>query len=325
METDQKFIISGTNDILWNYQELTKYLALNQNKHIALLIHPEAIPLQELGVYQLLDNFKFASVDIYTENQLEKHHKYNIIVCVDNTWLANRPSISNNLHTWTGEKTFLIFYHRPTASRLGLASYLYNHYLLQSQIHFNYPTDDNRLALFEFDKLVLLSKNSFVDTAKMLDDMPLVAYKNADPTQVRTNFNYSYNFDGGITQYTKILVDVVSETHVSGLTFYPTEKTARPMWLKKPFIMFASRDYLCYMRQMGFQTFYQFWDEDYDGYEGKERYVRIQKLIDEIGKQTNAQLENMYKSMQPILEHNYNLLKTQSYIKTITLIDDDGE
>jgi hypothetical protein len=29
--------------------------------------------------------------------------------------------------------------------------------------------------------------------------------------------------------------------------------------------------------------------------------------------------------MQPILEHNYNLLKTQSYIKTITLIDDDGE
>ena len=32
-----------------------------------------------------------------------------------------------------------------------------------------------------------------------------------------------------------------------------------------------------YMRQMGFQTFYQFWDEDYDGYEGKERYVRIQK------------------------------------------------
>ena len=155
--------------------------------------------------------------------------------------------------------------------------------------------------------------------------MPLVAYKNADPTQVRTNFNYSYNFDGGITQYTKILVDVVSETHVSGLTFYPTEKTARPMWLKKPFIMFASRDYLCYMRQMGFQTFYQFWDEDYDGYEGKERYVRIQKLIDEIGKQTNAQLENMYKSMQPILEHNYNLLKTQSYIKTITLIDDDGE
>ena len=78
------------------------------------------------------------------------------------------------------------------------------------------------------------------------------------------------------------------------------------------------------MRQMGFQTFYQFWDEDYDGYEGKERYIRIQKLIDEIGKQTPEQLENMYRSMQPILEHNYNLLKTQSYIKTITLID-DGE
>ena len=49
-----------------------------------------------------------------------------------------------------------------------------------------------------------------------------------------------------------------------------------------------------------------------------------QKLIDEIGKQTPEQLENMYRSMQPILEHNYNLLKTQSYIKTITLIV-DGE
>ena len=53
----------------------------------------------------------------------------------------------------------------------------------------------------------------------------------------------------------------------------------------------------------------------------------IEKDWEWINKQNNcnAQLENMYKSMQPILEHNYNLLKTQSYIKTITLIDDDGE
>ena len=96
------------------------------------------------------------------------------------------------------------------------------------------------------------------------------------------------------------------------------------MWLKKPFIIFASRDYLCYLRQMGFKTFQtptlDFWSEDYDGYEGRERYIRILSLVDELAKKSKKELEEMFQAMQPILDHNYNLLVNQNYKTQITYI-----
>ena len=59
MEKNKRFIISGTNDKLWNIQEFIEYLSKNQHTHISLSINPEAICLDTLGVYRLLDNFKF--------------------------------------------------------------------------------------------------------------------------------------------------------------------------------------------------------------------------------------------------------------------------
>ena len=94
------------------------------------------------------------------------------------------------------------------------------------------------------------------------------------------------------------------------------------MWLKKPFLVLGSKDFLCYLRQMGFQTFWDYIDETYDGYEGRDRYIKMLEVIDTLGKKTKDELQQMYKDMQPVLEHNYNLLQTQSYTETISLIID---
>jgi len=113
------------------------------------------------------------------------------------------------------------------------------------------------------------------------------------------------------------LVDIVVESHVAGKTFFPTEKTIRPMLLKKPFIIFGSANYLDYLRQMGFRTFADFWDEDYDGYEAADRLLKIQSLINLLASKSINELEKMYWDMQYTLDHNYNLLMTQSYHKQI--------
>jgi hypothetical protein len=325
MEKNQTFIIHGTNDKLWNFQELIGYLVKNQHQHISLKINPEAICLETLGIYRLLDNFKFKQVDIYTENQLEKHDRYNIIINSDNYWLSHIPLIATDLHQWSGAKTFLAFYHRPTASRLGIASYLHTHYQTKSHIHFPFKTDINNLELFEFDKLGLYLKESLMDATHLLADMPLKVVENINLDSITTLFDYFYDSDTTISMYKDIFVDLVGENHVAGNTFYPTEKIARSMWLKKPFIVFGSRDYLCYLRQMGFKTFQtptlDFWSEEYDSYEGRERYIRMLALIDELAKKSKEELQELYQAMQPILEHNYNLLKTQSYNTIITQID----
>ena len=72
---------------------------------------------------------------------------------------------------------------------------------------------------------------------------------------------------------------------------------------------------------MGFKTFNDFWSEEYDGYEDRDRYVKILELIDTLAKKPIKELQQMYIDMQEIFEHNYNLLLNQNYNTNITYIE----
>jgi hypothetical protein len=179
-------------------------------------------------------------------------------------------------------------------------------------LHFSANPDDDQRQLFELNKLFSWSIKSITNALELIEHMPLTIA----PVDHYDRCRYNY-LDPLTQEYQHCLVDVVVESHVIGDTFFPTEKTTRPMWLKKPFIIFASRDYLEYLRQIGFKTFNNFWDEGYDGFDGADRLHKIQALIDNIAQKSIRELEKMYWDMQYTLEHNYNLLMTQTYQKKI--------
>jgi hypothetical protein len=166
----------------------------------------------------------------------------------------------------------------------------------------------------ELDKLLQYDINSIEPAGALIKKLPLLL---SSPDQYTTCNGYVFS-DPLTTFYKDIFVDILSESHVAGNTFFPTEKTTRPMWLKKPFIIFASKDYLDYLHQMGFRTFSDFWDETYDGYEGRDRYLKILELIDTIAKKSRSELNEMYQAMKFTLDHNYNMLHTQAYNTNIT-------
>ena len=310
------FIISGVDDKFWNQFEFVEYLVANQNKDIELTVLSEAIELQGLGVYRLLDLFEFEQVTINTWNPLERHDRYEIRFAGPTFWFNRIVSIDANLHKWTQEKLFMCLYHRPTAGRLALAGHLNENYSSQSVIHFSFDTAQDSLSQFEFDKLLSYDIDSVKPAANLLQSLPILQ---SDRNRHTKSQGYDYT-DPLTAIYKNILIDVVGETHVSGRTFFPTEKTTRPILLKKPFIMFASRDYLAYMRQMGFQTFQNFWGEDYDGFETRDRLLRIYQVINDIASRPLNELVDMYQKMQPILDYNYDLLMSQTYGKNITEI-----
>jgi hypothetical protein len=206
-------------------------------------------------------------------------------------------------------------YGRPTANRLGISAHLLNCHAEKSVIHFSFGNTYNDLPLYELEKLSQYDLDSVRKVSSLIVNMPI---KQASTTGY---CNQHYNFHDTLTQlYQHVFVDIVSESHVLGDTFFPTEKTTRPMWLKKPFIVFASKNYLDYLHQMEFRTFSDFWSEEYDGFEGKDRFNKILKLIDSIALKSTDELEKMYWDMQYTLNHNYNLLLTQTYKKEITYI-----
>ena len=310
-----EYRITCTNDQFWKLDELLKFLVQNQRSEIVLTINPEAINLKELGLYKILDLFEFESVTIITANPFETHDKYNIICKNTFDFFMENVEIDPALHQWNKNKIFLTMYHRPIASRLGIAGHLFAHHRDISHLHFSFGNQDDDLALYEIEKLVSYDHSSIINVGNMIPHMPL-----------EIGNRYGYSPDGRMSnfelvlreEYKRILIDVVGENHVLGDTFFPTEKITRPMWLKKPFVVFASKNYLAYLRQQGFRTFGDFWNETYDGYEGRERYLRILDLIDCIADHSYDQLETMYWDMQYTLDHNYNLLLNQTYNTTIT-------
>ena len=310
------YILGCTSDRIWDVPGLIRYLVQHQNKSILIDIQPEAICLHNLGLYKILDCFDFESVCIQTWNPLETHSQYIIKYKGNNFWFDRQANITDAQCEYTGAKTFLCLYHRPTAGRLALAGHLQQYHTESSLIHFSTDTTDDNLTQFEFNKLLSWHLPSVELASKLLPKLPMLL---SPPDQYTSTQGYFYD-DPLTNLYRDILIDVVVESHVIGNTFFPTEKTVRPMLLGKPFLAFASVNYLAYLRQMGFRTFADFWSEDYDGYEGRERLLRMSAVIDEISAMTLGQRETIFWDMQYTLQHNRQILSQQSWNNTITKI-----
>lgn len=120
---------------------------------------------------------------------------------------------------------------------------------------------------------------------------------------------YGDNRDRLRVVYNRIFCDVVTESRFAQPTANYSEKVYRPIFYKKPFIMVGPPHTLQYMKEKGFKTFSEFWDESYDAMEDHEsRLLAIFKLIDHISNMSIPELRELYKKMDSILEHNRNVL-----------------
>ena len=80
------------------------------------------------------------------------------------------------------------------------------------------------------------------------------------------------------------------------------------MYYRKPFILVAPPHTLKYLKEDGFQTFSDFWDESYDEEEDHlERIFKILEVIDYINSKPIEDLQKIYDQMHEILEHNNKL------------------
>jgi len=93
--------------------------------------------------------------------------------------------------------------------------------------------------------------------------------------QPRTNWNI-------IQYYGQFHVEIVAETYTIGPCFFTTEKTIRPIVAGKPMLIYGPRGYLANLRDLGFRTWHDHWDESYDRYEGPERWHRIKQSMRDI-------------------------------------------
>jgi hypothetical protein len=85
-----------------------------------------------------------------------------------------------------------------------------------------------------------------------------------------------------VAHYDRFSVELVAETYCLGDTFFPTEKIVRPISQGKPVLVYGPRYFLARLRELGFQTWGDIWNESYDELTGHDRWEAIATVADHV-------------------------------------------
>ena len=106
--------------------------------------------------------------------------------------------------------------------------------------------------------------------------------------------------------YLSTFCTVVTESNFAHPFPMFSEKTVNAIKAGRPFLMVSSAGTLEYLRQHGFKTFGDFWDESYDLEENHERRLqKILQVIDYINAMSVDELQDLYSKIKPTVEHNF--------------------
>jgi hypothetical protein len=109
-------------------------------------------------------------------------------------------------------------------------------------------------------------------------------------------------------------IHLVAETLFDTDKIYLTEKVFKPMVMSQPFILFAPPGSLQYLRDYGFQTFSNCWDESYDQEtDSKKRMISIFSLINSLASKSDDEFFKIYQECLPIIEHNRARFYSQDF------------
>lgn len=210
------------------------------------------------------------------------------------------------------------FVSNSTWPRLLLGSYLNcQHSEKTFQTYRRDPTDPGQAVDLDLDQLMFNCADPKVldKVSRFVNHLPIEKEKNLaeHPMTLLDAGEAGEAVNGTIMSwYQNFFCDIVTETYFTGKTFFPTEKTMRPLVCGNAFLLHGPVDYLTNLKKLGFHTFSEFWDESYDKWQGYDRYKMIIKIIDDLSRLSKKQLNDLYDKMRPILIHNQQRIENLS-------------
>ena len=129
--------------------------------------------------------------------------------------------------------------------------------------------------------------------------------------------NYSADFDQ--KDYESTDIEVVLETLFDDQRVHLTEKILRPIAMGQPFILAGTPNSLKYLRNYGFKTFADCWDESYDMMtDSLERMNKITDVMSNIIGMPYSKREEMLVRARAIAEYNKQYFFSDEFQNLIT-------
>jgi len=292
--------------------------SMTQSRAIEINLNGEGPCARSLGLYDLLDqavdtfDFSHALITISTCNLLEQHDRYRVKIEPQMMYLDSARYFIKQ--TPPQPKQFNLnlrhignFIGHGNEFRLHLASQLHARVSAQVLQTYHYSREQDYHRPFVGIDIMLGGAYSWQEISQALDFLqrcPLTLDRiDQYPILNPTTLNITKIYD-------QFFAELVNLTYFSGETFYIDEKIWRPMIMRTPFVVQGPQNFLQNLRRLGFQTFDRWWDEGYSEDPQPSQNAGILSVIDTICRWSLADVEGVYKDMQPVLDHNFNRLMT---------------
>lgn len=180
---------------------------------------------------------------------------------------------------------FGFFIGRKTIPRSVIMYYLWHNYrkqVLLSSMETRIPLPwINEPLGYNFEKIKDWSKQiDYREFCSWWSDNPIGSLDNRF---VHDQYNPDHNTNRSLLSfYPTFNIEIVAESYTLGDTFFPTEKTVRPLMAAKPILVYGPIGFLKGLKKLGFETYDNLWSEEYDNYEYVDRWLLLKKTIDSI-------------------------------------------
>jgi hypothetical protein len=257
------------------------------------------------------------------EMQMEYFPVFRIDKC--NVRQAITESVISKYQPGPRKKTFLCFNRRYNDHRLMLYLAVVQHGLIDQCYYSMDKTQPEANRSFIENCKYLLSR--FSDMGLVSDDV-LAADKLLPLVLDNPNFSrypMEHSVDPVKHLYDTSLINIVTETYFFNKIIHITEKTYKPIAFMQPFILVAAAGSLQHLKDMGFKTFGNFWDESYDQeLDDKQRFRKITALIQSIADWTEEEKTEFTFKVKDIVNYNAAQLNTMQDIEIGNLVEKYG-
>jgi hypothetical protein len=206
-----------------------------------------------------------------------------------------------------GTKQFLVYNRAWTGTReyrVKFAEMLLSHNLLQHcQTWFNSMDHESQTHYTDYN-----FKNSCWKPTMLLDHV-------FNTTQATA----SYSADIELSDYENTDIEIVLETLFDDKRLHLTEKVLRPIACGQPFVLLAAHDSLKYLKEYGFQTYSDVWDESYDQETDPVlRMDKVVKLMETIAGWSAEVRQSKMSQARDIAKHNKQYFFSDKFFQMLT-------
>ena len=269
-----------------NKQEVLATISTDITKEYVLDLGAEGPSLHCLGVVDSILSLGISPANISIANWSNSVEQ---VPFVRNTLhLASHFFWHHNLHTvqrgfvQNCDKLFGLFIGRKTISRCKIFYDMFRDYnqsvylsAMKTRVELPWHVSPDIVTCEQLNDWVNIHDQQ--EFCNWWEHCPITSIDNrAVWDQYVSNANTNHSI---LDYYDNFLIELVCESYCYGTTFFPTEKTVRPIAACKPFVVFGPCNFLKRLKDYGFKTFSNYWPEDYDAYEGIARWNKMQETI----------------------------------------------